>query len=123
MFPLVRPHLHQELRRYLILRTLKKDLKDTVFGFGPLQDLIRAPTINEIMVVKSDHIYVERDGVLELSGRRFISDKVTESIIERIVAQVGTADRQEPAAGRCAAARRLARQRHHSARWRSAGRA
>ncbi|MFN0054421.1 MAG: ATPase, T2SS/T4P/T4SS family [Planctomycetales bacterium] len=97
VFPLVRPHLHVELRRYLILRTLKKDLKDTVFGFGPLQDLIRAPTINEIMVVKSDHIYVERDGVLELSGRRFISDKVTESIIERIVAQVGRRiDKSQP---------------------------
>ncbi|MFM7158840.1 MAG: ATPase, T2SS/T4P/T4SS family, partial [Planctomycetaceae bacterium] len=97
VFPLVRPHLHQELRRYLILRTLKKDLKDTVFGFGPLQDLIRAPTISEIMVVKSDLIYVERDGVLELSGRRFISDKVTESIIERIVAQVGRRiDKSQP---------------------------
>jgi Flp pilus assembly CpaF family ATPase len=97
VFPLVRPHLHQELRRYLILRTLKKDLKDTVFGFGPLQDLIRAPTINEIMVIKSDLIYVERDGVLELSGRRFISDKVTESIIERIVAQVGRRiDKSQP---------------------------
>ena len=43
VFPLVRPHLHGELRKYLILRTLKKDLKDTVFGFGPLQDLLRAP--------------------------------------------------------------------------------
>jgi pilus assembly protein CpaF len=97
VFPLVRPHLHNELRRYLILRTLKKDLKDTVFGFGPLQDLIRAPTINEIMVVKSDLIYVEREGVLELSGRRFISDKVTESIIERIVAQVGRRiDKSQP---------------------------
>lgn len=97
VFPVVRPHLHNELRKYLILRTLKKDLKDTVFGFGPLQDLIRAPTINEIMVVKSDHIYVERDGVLELSGRRFISDKVTESIIERIVAQVGRRiDKSQP---------------------------
>lgn len=97
VFPLVRPHLHKELRRYLILRTLKKDLKDTVFGFGPLQDLIRAPTINEIMVVRSDQIYVEREGVLELSGRRFISDKVTESIIERIVAQVGRRiDKSQP---------------------------
>lgn len=97
VFPLVRPHLHQELRKYLILRTLKKDLKDTVFGFGPLQDLLRAPTISEIMVVKSDFIYVERDGVLELSGRRFISDKVTESIIERIVAQVGRRiDKSQP---------------------------
>jgi Flp pilus assembly CpaF family ATPase len=97
VFPLVRPHLHHELRKYLILRTLKKDLKDTVFGFGPLQDLLRAPTISEIMVVKSDAIYVERDGVIELSGRRFISDKVTESIIERIVAQVGRRiDKSQP---------------------------
>ncbi len=97
VFPLVRPHLHKELKRYLVLRTLKKDLKDTVFGFGPLQDLLRAPTISEIMVVKSDQIYVERAGVLELSGRRFISDKVTESIIERIVSQVGRRiDKSQP---------------------------
>jgi len=97
VFPLVRPHLHKELRRYLILRTLKKDLKDTVFGFGPLQDLLRAPTVTEIMVVRSDQIYVERDGVIELSGRRFLSDKVTESIIERIVAQVGRRiDKSQP---------------------------
>ncbi|HVV99764.1 MAG TPA: ATPase, T2SS/T4P/T4SS family [Planctomycetaceae bacterium] len=97
VFPLVRPHLHAELRKYLILRTLKKDLKDTVFGFGPLQDLLRAPTISEIMVVASDRIFVERSGVLELSGRRFISDKVTESIIERIVAQVGRRiDKSQP---------------------------
>ncbi|MFG0335765.1 MAG: ATPase, T2SS/T4P/T4SS family [Maioricimonas sp. JB049] len=97
VFPLVRPHLHRELRKYLILRTLKKELKDTVFGYGPLQDLLRAPTITEIMVVKRDQIYVERDGVVELSGRRFISDKVTESIIERIVAQVGRRiDKSQP---------------------------
>jgi Flp pilus assembly CpaF family ATPase/pSer/pThr/pTyr-binding forkhead associated (FHA) protein len=97
VFPLVRPHLHQELKRYLMTRALKKDLKDTVFGYGPLQDLLRAPTITEIMVVKSDQIYIERDGVVELSGRRFISDKVTESIIERIVAQVGRRiDRSQP---------------------------
>lgn len=97
VFHLVRPHLHAELRKYLILRTLKKDLKDTVFGFGPLQDLLRAPTVTEIMVVSSDQIYVERDGVLEKSGRRFISDKVTEAIIERIVAQVGRRiDKSQP---------------------------
>ena len=97
IFHLVRPHLHHELRKYLILRTLKKDLKDTIFGFGPLQDLLRAPTITEIMVVSSDQIYVERAGVIEHSGRRFISDEVTESIIERIVAQVGRRiDKSQP---------------------------
>ncbi len=49
------------------------------------------------MVVRSDQIYVERDGVIELSGRRFLSDKVTESIIERIVSQVGRRiDKSQP---------------------------
>ena len=97
VFRLVRPHLHGELCKYLILRAIKKDMKDTVFGFGPLQDLLRAPTITEIMVVTSDQIYVERDGVIERSGRRFLSEKVTEAIIERIVAQVGRRiDRSQP---------------------------
>ncbi|MEC7501271.1 MAG: ATPase, T2SS/T4P/T4SS family [Planctomycetota bacterium] len=96
-FHLVRPHLHAELRKYLILRAIKKDLKDTVFGFGPLQDLLRAPTITEIMVVESDQIFVERDGIIENSGRRFLSEKVTEAIIERIVAQVGRRiDKSQP---------------------------
>jgi Flp pilus assembly CpaF family ATPase len=97
LFHLVRPHLHFELRKYVVLRMLKKDLKDIVFGHGPLQDLLRAPTISEIMVVKSDQIFVDRDGILEKSGRRFISDKVTESIVERIVAQVGRRiDKSQP---------------------------
>jgi Flp pilus assembly CpaF family ATPase len=96
-FHLVRPHLHGELRKYLILRSIKKDLKDTVFGFGPLQDLLRAPTITEIMVVTSDQIFVERDGLIERSGRRFLSEKVTEAIIERIVSQVGRRiDKSQP---------------------------
>jgi pilus assembly protein CpaF len=89
--------LHHELRKYLILRTLKKDLKDTIFGFGPLQDLLRATSVTEIMVVGRDQIYVEQGGLIEKSGRRFISDKVTESIIERIVAQVGRRiDKSQP---------------------------
>jgi pilus assembly protein CpaF len=49
------------------------------------------------MVVGRDQIYVEQNGLIEKSGRRFISDKVTESIIERIVAQVGRRiDKSQP---------------------------
>ncbi len=97
IFPIIRPHLHGELRKYLIQRTLKKDLKDTVFGFGPLQDLLRAPNINEIMVVAHNQIYFEREGIIEQSGRRFLSPEVTEAIIERIVAQVGRRiDKSQP---------------------------
>ncbi len=81
--------LHVDFKRYLAMRFLKKEIKDIVFGYGPLEDLLHTPTISEIMVVDRDHIYIEKNGVLESSGRRFISDEVTQAIIERIVAQVG----------------------------------
>lgn len=86
-----------EFRDYLALRYIKKQIKDVIFGYGPLEDLLRVPTISEIMVVNRDHIYVERNGILENSGRQFISDTVTQSIIERIVAKVGRRiDRSQP---------------------------
>ena len=75
--------------QYLAKRYVKKQIKDIVFGYGPLEDLIRMPNISEIMVVSRDKIYVEKAGVLEKSGRRFVSDEVTESIINRIVSRVG----------------------------------
>ncbi|MCA9098933.1 MAG: CpaF family protein, partial [Planctomycetaceae bacterium] len=81
--------LHPDLIKYLVQRFVKKQIKDIVFGYGPLEDLLRSPVISEIMVVDSERIFVERAGVLENSGRRFVSDDVTQAIIERIVARVG----------------------------------
>jgi pilus assembly protein CpaF len=89
--------IHEGFKSYLALRHLKKELKDIVFGYGPLEDLLRLPNISEIMVVDRQHIYIERSGVLQNSGRRFISDAVIESIIQRIVANVGRRiDRSQP---------------------------
>ncbi len=89
--------VHIEFRRYLALRHLKKEIKDIVFGYGPLEDLLRMPSISEIMVVGRDRIYVERAGVLENSGRRFISDEVIEAIIQRIVGKVNRRiDKSQP---------------------------
>ncbi|MEO0530340.1 MAG: CpaF family protein [Planctomycetota bacterium] len=51
--------------------------------------MLRLPTITEIMVVRSDLIYIERGGTLENSGRRFVSDDVTLGVIDRIVQKVG----------------------------------
>ena len=81
--------IHEGFKSYLALRYLKKELKDIVFGYGPLEDLLRLPNVSEIMVVDRQHIYIERGGNLQNSGRRFISDAVIESIIQRIVANVG----------------------------------
>ena len=81
--------VHRDFREYLAFRYIKKQVKDIVFGYGPLEDLLRVPTISEIMVVDREHIYIEKGGVLENSGRRFTSDETTLAIIERIVSRVG----------------------------------
>ncbi|MEM9586239.1 MAG: FHA domain-containing protein, partial [Planctomycetota bacterium] len=89
--------IHAEFKDYLALRMLKKEIKDIVFGYGPLEDLLRMKSISEIMVVDRDHIFVESSGVIEDSGRRFISDDVVESIIQRIVGKVGRRiDKSQP---------------------------
>ena len=89
--------LFQELVEYLAFRFIKKQVKDIMFGYGPLEDLLRMPSISEIMVVSRDQIYVEKRGVLEKTGRSFVSDEVTVSIIDRIVQKVGRRiDKSEP---------------------------
>ncbi len=89
--------IHAEFREYLALRRIKKEIKDMVFGYGPLEDLLRLPSISEIMVVDRNHIYVESQGVIENSGRKFISDEIVESIIQRIVGKVGRRiDKSQP---------------------------
>jgi Flp pilus assembly CpaF family ATPase len=85
----VTPALFTDFRHYLAGRCVKKDLLDVLFGYGPLDDLLRTPTVSEIMVVDRDRIFIEKQGVLENSGRRFISDDVTVAIIERIVTLCG----------------------------------
>ena len=89
--------MHGEFRQYLALRYLKKEIKNIVFGYGPLEDLLRLPSISEIMVVDREHVYVERNGMLENSGKRFISDEIIETIIQRIVARVSRRiDKSQP---------------------------
>jgi pilus assembly protein CpaF len=91
------PRIHSELKQYLALRKVIKEIKDIVFGYGPLEDLLRMPDITEIMVVSRDRIFVESAGVIENSGRQFFSDEIVESIIQRIVGKVGRRiDRSQP---------------------------
>jgi Flp pilus assembly CpaF family ATPase len=71
------------LRRYLALRRIKEEIKAIWYGFGPLEDLLADPTINEIMVVDPDHIFIEKAGQIESSGRRFLTD--SQKIIRDIV--------------------------------------
>ena len=65
------------------------ELVDEILGYGPLQALLRDPTINEIMVNAHDKIYIEQKGQLVLLPLRFRDDDQVIQIIKRIVAPVG----------------------------------
>jgi pilus assembly protein CpaF len=65
------------------------ELVDEILGLGPLQALMRDPTINEIMVNAYDKIYIEQKGKLVLLSMKFRSDEQVVQVIKRIVAPIG----------------------------------
>src|SRR5687768_11138821 len=47
------------------------DVLDEVFGFGPLEPLLRDKTISDILVDTHKHVFVERAGKLEAAPAAF----------------------------------------------------
>jgi pilus assembly protein CpaF len=68
---------------------LIQDLVDEVTGLGPLEPLLRDPTISDILVNTYNTVYVERGGKLELTRAQFDSNGHLLRIITRIVSRVG----------------------------------
>ncbi len=69
--------------------TLFVDLIDEVFGLGPLEPLLRDPTISDILVNTYQHVFVERGGVLERVPASFQDNTHLLRVIDRIVSGVG----------------------------------
>ena len=65
------------------------ELVDEVFGLGPLEPLLRDPTISDILVNTHKHVFVERNGVLERVPTSFQDDRHLLRVIDRIVSGVG----------------------------------
>ncbi|MHB1856558.1 MAG: CpaF family protein [Acidobacteriaceae bacterium] len=68
---------------------IQADLLDEVFGLGPLEPLLRDTTVSEILVNGSDHVFIERGGVLQRIDASFRDDRHLLQIIDRIVSRVG----------------------------------
>jgi pilus assembly protein CpaF len=69
--------------------TLFAEILDDVFGLGPLEPLLRDPTINDILVNTYKQVFVERRGILERVTASFQDDKHLLRVIDRIVSSVG----------------------------------
>src|SRR3712207_588500 len=68
---------------------LMDDVMDETFGLGPLEGLLKDPSITDILVNRFDKVYVERKGQLELTDVTFRDNAHLRQIIDRIVVQVG----------------------------------
>ena len=69
--------------------TLFVEILDDVFGLGPLEALMRDPTISDILVNGHKHVFVERAGILEKVATNFQDDRHLLRVIDRIVSAVG----------------------------------
>jgi pilus assembly protein CpaF len=65
------------------------DVLDELLGLGPLEPLLKDPTITDILVNGHAHVFVERYGVLEPSPMRFKDEKHLLRIIQKIVSAIG----------------------------------
>ncbi len=62
---------------------------DEVLGLGPIEPLLRDPTITEVMVNAPDVVYYERDGKLYRAPVRFRDNVHIMRIVERIISPLG----------------------------------
>ncbi|MCC6419023.1 MAG: CpaF family protein [Gemmataceae bacterium] len=65
------------------------EVLDETFGFGPLEMLLKDPTISDILINGPHKIYVERRGKLEKTDVKFRDNDHLLQIIDRIVSKVG----------------------------------
>ena len=68
---------------------LMDDVMDETFGLGPLETLLKDPTISDILINRFDRIYCERKGRLEESEVHFRDNAHLRQIIDRIVGRIG----------------------------------
>jgi pilus assembly protein CpaF len=68
---------------------LVREVMDDIFGLGPIEELLRDPTVTDVLVNGANQVYVEREGRLSLTDASFRDDDHVIQIIQRIAAQVG----------------------------------
>ena len=100
---LPRNELVQELRGYVAeyvrteriplnqreLQSFTEDLVDEMTGFGPIEPLLKDPTITDILINTHKNCFVERFGKLQETTVHFKDDAHLLRIVHKIVAAVG----------------------------------
>jgi pilus assembly protein CpaF len=72
-----------------IRNRLVSDMADEILGYGPIEPLLRDPTVTEVMVNRADQVYCERFGKLELADIQFRDNDHIRHVIDKIVTPLG----------------------------------
>ena len=68
---------------------LIEDLVAAIFGFGVIEDLIEDESVTEIMVNGPSRVFLEREGKIQTTNRRFASEADLRALIDRILGPLG----------------------------------
>jgi pilus assembly protein CpaF len=72
------------------LARVVNEVSDEVVGFGPIEFLLKDPSVTEVMVNGPDDVFVEREGRIErVPDRLFEGEEPILHLIERIVGPLG----------------------------------
>src|SRR3984893_8165005 len=71
------------------MQAFVEDLVDEMTGFGPIEPLLKDPTVSDILINKHKKCFVERFGKLEATSVHFKDEAHLMRIVHRIVAYVG----------------------------------
>jgi pilus assembly protein CpaF len=95
----VRRQVHGLVSQYIVAERLAlnareledfvTEILDEMMGLGPIEPLLKDPTINDILINSHEQVYVERAGVLEPTLVRFKDEGHLLRIVNKIVAAVG----------------------------------
>ena len=72
---------------------LVNEVLDETLGLGPLEPLLRDPTISDILVNGPKMVFIERGGRLERVNVAFNDERHLLQIVQRIAGRVGRRDR------------------------------
>jgi pilus assembly protein CpaF len=68
---------------------LKELIEREALGLGPLEELLADPSVDEVLVVGHDRVWMERRGKLERTDVRFRDAQSLDDAIERLLAPLG----------------------------------
>ena len=68
---------------------LVAEILDEILGLGPLEPLLKDPSVSDILVNTCSQVFVERGGRLSLTPVRFKDDRHLLRIIDKIVSRIG----------------------------------